>query len=1006
MFDVASSGNLLEVDKKPSNVLSEFVHSAIHAGVVSPLRGLAQIADHASGSNVAKSINDGAEIVGLQAPKPAEFATGTWLSQQLGAAVGLSIPFMLTRGVVKAGAGKVFGEAAINSSMSEIVARRGLLAAASQEAAISAATGLVYGAFLAPSNDSNVGNQAFYNDRLKSGATDAAVFGALGFSSPIINTGARVISSAVEKSTLIPSLNNPIRAALDGPVLTSTLAGLPAGVVAAEAAALQDGRSLPTGTELKEHVVGMAVIGGVLGTAGYLGAQREGSNVTNGRYLTDKLGLTEAAPNRRVNFRLIEGQHDVSQVKRDIASGATDAQARVLARPQIETVSSALLGSKFSSYGDAKTVILDHRSRGVLSPNELAKGDVCIATCATLDGRLAKHDVFPGRSDGGTGGTVWLRTDSAQPKNFSLSLDRSNPSYDSKTAPVGRFSEVALGNDSTKAPLRLENGQFDVLGKSLSKPGDSTLLALNKDGGRASTTANDTLAKIGISLDARPFIQIVNGEYLWRLNDRPMQVKTSYSLGLGDQLLLNGKTRFSIEGKTGAGHQSIQFKMEGADVSLRPVTANPNPNPLEAQAANAVAERPVATNVAGTEKPFPVTSGAHDGKPGVSERFPATRRDAADPLVKPEIILPNARVIELGSQETPAHVWKPGPRYTESESNSIRLTNALGRAGTVGLDAMRAILVRNNLGSQLPVLRKALSVASFGEYLPGGAQIPKTSTGDLFVSSLQTSDSRFRSSFPAPVTIFDKGRNITVGLNSIKIETPSPSGQQTLVEHFNAAGERTSKQYEYWGPPVSTHEINSRMRVVIQNGARTVAVDNGYVSRPSQRFLPPSQVLETAASQRPIEIPDAKLKEYLGQWVSAPRGSSWLIGFDKRTGEALVSFHDFASPYGFHYNKVIELVGEVYPVEVRRFDGSFDRGLRDATGRLVFDNDGKHGPKYSPSGQVLAVSPTQIGVGPYGETVSLAKALGLRPTDGMRALGGFWAGDGSGLALKSLMHNK
>lgn len=170
-----------------------------------------------------------------------------------------------------------------------------------------------------------------------------------------------------------------------------------------------------------------------------------------------------------VNFRLLEGQNDVSRLGRDIAGGATDARARVLARPQIETVTSALLGWKFSSYGNTKTVILDHRSRGVLSPSALAKGDVCIAIFAPLEGRLAKHDVFPGRSDGGTGGTVWLRTDSAQPKNFSLSLDRSNSTYDSKTAPViGRLSEVALGNDNAQAPFRLENGHFDVLGKNLS----------------------------------------------------------------------------------------------------------------------------------------------------------------------------------------------------------------------------------------------------------------------------------------------------------------------------------------------------------------------------------------------------------------------------------------------------------------------------------------------------------------------------------------------------------
>lgn len=445
MSDI-SSANLLEADKPQSNVLSDFVQSALHSGIVSPMRGAAQIADQSTGSSIDKSIKHGADSIGISAPEAAAVGSANWVAQQLGGAAGMVVPFMLTRGAVKAGAGKVFGEAAVYRSTADLVANRGMLAAATHEAAISAASGLAFGAFLTPSNEANVGTSAFFEDRLKAGAKDAVVFGALGFTSPMINHNAARMADWIDKNALTQQ-TAAVAVTLRSPIFTGAISGLPAGAVAAEAAAIKDGRYLPSAAELKENMLGMAVVGGAFGTASWLGAQREGANVSNARHLTDSVGLTKPASTSQVDFRIVEGKEAISKLSNDIAAGATDAQATVRARPQIDTVTSAIFGVDHRSLGDTRTVVLDHRSGGALAADAMAKGDVSIATCAPLEGSLAKLDVFQNR-ESGTAGTVWLRTDQARPNSFSVAQESSAAeSGTARARSVGRVSEVPLGNE-------------------------------------------------------------------------------------------------------------------------------------------------------------------------------------------------------------------------------------------------------------------------------------------------------------------------------------------------------------------------------------------------------------------------------------------------------------------------------------------------------------------------------------------------------------------------------
>ncbi len=366
LFEPKNINSLLEVEKPKSNVLSDFVQSTINAGVVSPIRGIAQITDHAAGTSTDKSIQKGFEEVGIKAPEHAEFGTASWYVQQLGNAAGMTIPFMLSRAAIQGGASKIIGEAAVYKSALDVGSTHTLRQFALHEGATSAATGLFYGTMLTPTTERNVGELAFIGDRFRAGFGNAAVFGTLGLSAPYMTKALGSAATAVEQSAQFNFAKSPFSATLRGPLMAGTLSGLPAGLVGAEVAALSDNRLVPTASEFKESLVGMTFVGGALGTRRWLSAQREGSNITNGRYLTDRFRLTEPANFSKENYYLVEGKAELSNLIRSIASGEQHSQAQVIIRPELETVTSGFLGKQFTTLGDARTMRLDYRSGGVI----------------------------------------------------------------------------------------------------------------------------------------------------------------------------------------------------------------------------------------------------------------------------------------------------------------------------------------------------------------------------------------------------------------------------------------------------------------------------------------------------------------------------------------------------------------------------------------------------------------------------------------------------------------
>lgn len=684
-----NANDLLEIEKPKNNVLAEFIQSSVYSGIVSPIRGVAQIVDHTSGSKTDKTVQNGFEALGVKAPEHAEFGTATWYAQQLGNAAGMAVPFMLTRSAMQAGTAKVFGEAAIYKSALDIGATHTLKQFAVHEAATSAAAGLLYGTLLTPSQEKNVGDIAFVGDRLKAAAANIAVFGTLGFTAPYMSKGLSSAAAALEQTTVSNIAKTPLAATLQGPVLAGALSGLPAGLVSAELAAISDNRLVPTGGELKEHLVGMAFVGGAFATKQWLSSQREGTNVTNGRHLTDKIGLTEAANNRKADFHLLEGQAELARLQRSIASGADRAQAQVVVRPELETVGSALLGKQFTTLGDSRTMLLDHRSAGVIAAGSIKNVNL-LATCCNLEPALVRHDVFPTRNSYGKDGTVWLQSNPERPGKFTLSLDsriqdlQTNRSGSDARSHSQKLVEVPLGNPPEATPpavnvaevknpaMRAGDGQFSVLGKTLARPGDSTTLAFLKDGTRSSLLNYDTIARIGIGADSLPFAKVEIGPGLWAHNGSPMEIKRAYTLSIGDTLSMNQKVNFKVEANPASRETN----------ALRLVQGNANEGPFK-PLTGALNDTPAA----------PVNRDLPAKAP--NDRSPAPADRTASPAPKPWTGSPELR-FHVGEKLPPAQIenmlavsdgkYRPRPRSSYDNSGKydidpVMVHKAYGRTG-------------------------------------------------------------------------------------------------------------------------------------------------------------------------------------------------------------------------------------------------------------------------------------------------------------------------------------
>lgn len=222
-----------------ANFFQEFANATVYSALEQPALGLAQF----FGTDASKKVTKVFDTFGIHGPTEDKSLSG-WTANTLGGAVGMLLPFALTKGALnKAG---VFGEAEVG-----LLSNRSLLGMSLKE---SAYTGFAYGAILTPSKETdNAGT--LLTDRFLGGVGSAATFTTL--------TAGSFGLGRLAETSIAGRIGADV--ALRNPILAGTLSGLPAGIVSSEYDSLTKGGRFATASELGQSMAGMALVGGVFG---------------------------------------------------------------------------------------------------------------------------------------------------------------------------------------------------------------------------------------------------------------------------------------------------------------------------------------------------------------------------------------------------------------------------------------------------------------------------------------------------------------------------------------------------------------------------------------------------------------------------------------------------------------------------------------------------------------------------------------------------------------------
>lgn len=242
-----------------NKIADELTNSALYAATIEPMHGAAQIVDHLATTQLDQKVTDLSRGFGIEAPKSAPQGSATWYAQQFGGALGTIVPFMLVHSRVQHAAGSSFGnifdKAALASEQGHNAQRAGL------NAAVLGSSGFIYGSILKPSDPAHSSEGNFYQGRFLSGTTDALMFGAMGLSHPLMESGFVSARKFVDSSSLPQMLKQPAVRALDSSVLPGIMSGMPIGAASAELSAWKDGRTA-SAEEIKSNAILMGTLGG------------------------------------------------------------------------------------------------------------------------------------------------------------------------------------------------------------------------------------------------------------------------------------------------------------------------------------------------------------------------------------------------------------------------------------------------------------------------------------------------------------------------------------------------------------------------------------------------------------------------------------------------------------------------------------------------------------------------------------------------------------------------
>lgn len=227
-----------------AQLLATCASAAFRSGIQEPLVASAQLINHLAGSSVLP------QPTWVAAAQPSECGSATWFADNIGAGIGLVLPFLLVEGLTSAA---VTGRIGISSAC---VLRSPANISLRRVAPILKSTidGAVFGMLFNPTPDTTDA-QSFWRQRAIAAASNALTFGAQTALSCGLLPGIPRAATAVPRSY---SLGQRLGVA--------SVAGAGAGVVSAETNSLLTNHTFAPLDIVRESMLSFAVTGSILGT--------------------------------------------------------------------------------------------------------------------------------------------------------------------------------------------------------------------------------------------------------------------------------------------------------------------------------------------------------------------------------------------------------------------------------------------------------------------------------------------------------------------------------------------------------------------------------------------------------------------------------------------------------------------------------------------------------------------------------------------------------------------
>jgi hypothetical protein len=247
-------------------------------------------------------------------------------------------------------------------------------------------------------------------------------------------------------------------------------------------------------------------------------------------------------------------------------------------------------------------------------------------------------------------------------------------------------------------------------------------------------------------------------------------------------------------------------------------------------------------------------------------------------------------------------------------------------------------------------------------------------------------------------TIYEPHQNISIHPDGqFRIDYPTPSAQRIRSDHFLPDGRWTGNTYsssaaDGYGFMPAPEGVSAT--VASQFGSRQFMLISAWDASRGNFSINP--VIDKFIREGKPVTGLQNLSNVMGRTVSTPFADGKLIGFDRISGEALVTQDGFHSTgLSFDLSNASKRMNQTYPVKLTFADDAQITAQRSPTGKFLPFKVETSDPAFQPNATIFAFSPLEVKLGGR----PLSEILGVENSTGLRAMGGYSTVDGARIPI-------